>query len=75
MTRSSVEELCRKIGLKIVVKLKNGRSLRGKLVSFDEHLNLVLEEAEDVTIPENVKKVGNLILRGDSIVLIRLNTE
>jgi len=55
LTRSSVEELCRKIGLKIVVKLKNGRSLRGKLAGFDEHLNLVLEEDEDITTPENVK--------------------
>jgi len=27
------------------------------MVSFDEYLNLVLEESEDVTIPENVKKL------------------
>lgn len=72
LTRSSVEELCRKIGLKILVKLKNGRSLRGNLAGFDKHLNLVLEEAEDVTRPENVEKIGNLILRGDNIVLIYL---
>jgi len=33
----------------VLVQLKGGRSARGRLYSFDQHMNLVLEEAEDVT--------------------------
>ncbi len=33
----------------VLVQLKGGRSVRGRLYSFDQHMNLVLEEAEDVT--------------------------
>jgi small nuclear ribonucleoprotein len=50
--------------------LKGGKSLRGKLKGFDQHLNLVLEETEDTTSVENQKKLGLIIVRGDNVVLI-----
>ncbi|MEM3551371.1 MAG: LSM domain-containing protein, partial [Candidatus Bathyarchaeia archaeon] len=36
----------------------------------DQHLNLVLEETEDTSEAENVKKLGLIIVRGDNVVLI-----
>jgi len=54
----------------VLVRLKGGRSLRGKLKGFDQHLNLVLEDAEDTTDTENVKKLGSIIVRGDNVVII-----
>ena len=54
----------------VLVQLKGGRTVRGKLYSFDQHMNLVMEDAEDVTEAENVKKLGTLIVRGDNVVLI-----
>jgi len=54
----------------VLVRLKGGRSLRGKLKGFDQHLNLVLEDAEDTTDAENVKKLGSIIVRGDNVVII-----
>jgi small nuclear ribonucleoprotein len=53
-----------------LVQLKGGRSVRGKLYSFDQHMNLVLEEAEDVTNSEAAKKLGTIIVRGDNVVLV-----
>ena len=50
--------------------MKGGKSMRGKLKGFDQHLNLVLEETEDNTDPEDVKKLGVLIVRGDNVVII-----
>jgi small nuclear ribonucleoprotein len=50
--------------------LKGGKSLRGRLKGFDQHLNLVLEETDDTTSSENVKKLGLIIVRGDNVVLI-----
>ena len=57
-------------GNMILIKLKGGRELRGKLRSFDQHLNLVLEEAEEVRHDGEVKKLGLVLIRGDNVVLV-----
>src|SRR2546421_8201696 len=54
----------------VLVQLKGGRSVRGRLYSFDQHMNLVLEEAEDVTNTDATKKLGTIIVRGDNVVLV-----
>lgn len=54
----------------VLVQLKGGRSVRGRLYSFDQHMNLVLEEAEDVTNADSAKKLGTIIVRGDNVVLV-----
>ncbi|MDH5267541.1 MAG: LSm family protein [Candidatus Bathyarchaeota archaeon] len=54
----------------VLVRLRGGKSLRGKLKGFDQHLNLVLEETEDMTDKANVKKLGAIIVRGDNVVII-----
>jgi small nuclear ribonucleoprotein len=33
-------------------------------------MNLVLEDAEDVTNAESTKKLGMIIVRGDNVVLV-----
>ena len=54
----------------VLVQLKGGRTVRGKLYSYDQHMNLVLEDTEDITEVEKAKKLGTLIVRGDNVVLI-----
>ena len=53
----------------ILVRLKNGMEIRGKLKAFDIHINLVMEDAEfqdgDVG-----KKFKRIFLRGDMILFI-----
>ncbi len=58
------------LGRTVLVRLRGGKSLRGKLKGFDQHLNLVLEETEDMTDKTNVKKLGAIIVRGDNVVII-----
>lgn len=67
MTTRILEDSLEKI---VLVRLKGGRSLRGKLKGFDQHLNLVLEDAEDTTNPEKIRKLGAIIVRGDNVVII-----
>ena len=67
MTTQILEE---SLGKTVLVRLKGGKSLRGKLKGYDQHLNLVLEETEDTTSAENVKKLGVIIVRGDNVILI-----
>lgn len=58
------------LGKTVLVRLRGGRSLRGKLKGFDQHLNLVLEETDDITEKENIKRLGIIIVRGDNVVII-----
>jgi len=67
MTTQILEE---SLGKTVLVRLRGGKSLRGKLKGFDQHLNLVLEETEDTTDADSAKKLGVLIVRGDNVILI-----
>jgi len=53
----------------VLVRLKNGMEIRGKLKAFDIHINLVLEDAE-FTDGEVTKKVGVMFIRGDMVLFI-----
>jgi small nuclear ribonucleoprotein len=50
--------------------MKGGRSFRGVLDAFDQHLNLVLSGAEEVVQDEVTPHQGLTLVRGDSIVYI-----
>ena len=70
MSDMATQILEESLGKIVLVRLKGGKSLRGKLKGFDQHLNLVLEETEDTTNTENAKKLGVLIVRGDNVIII-----
>jgi len=55
---------------RVILELKNGKQLVGKLKSFDIHINTVLEEAEELENGEIKRKIGNVFVRGDTIILI-----
>jgi small nuclear ribonucleoprotein len=65
-----LDVLNRALGSPVLVSLKGGRELRGKLGGFDMHVNLVLEDAEELQGNESVKRYGTMIIRGDSVVFI-----
>ncbi len=67
MTTKILEDSLEKI---VLVRLKGGKSIRGRLKGFDQHLNLVLDETQDTTSPENLRKLGLIIVRGDNVILI-----
>ncbi len=55
---------------KVLVELKNGKQLIGNLVSFDIHINTVLENVEERVDGEVKRKLGVVFLRGDTITII-----
>jgi small nuclear ribonucleoprotein len=54
----------------VLVGLKGGREFRGKLSGFDIHVNLVLQDAEEIQGSETIRRYGTLVIRGDSVVYI-----
>jgi small nuclear ribonucleoprotein len=58
------------LGKIVLVKLKGGRSIRGLLQGFDNHMNLLLSEAEDVSLTDKTDRLGTIIVRGDNVILI-----
>lgn len=55
---------------RVLVELKNGRQYVGNLVSFDIHINTVLENAEERVDGELKKQLGTVFIRGDTITII-----
>lgn len=55
---------------RILVELKNNKQYIGKLKSFDIHINVVLEDAEERINGEVTRKLGVVFIRGDTITII-----
>ena len=48
------------LGAEVTVELKDGGVYTGELTGYDQHMNLVVEAGEDITI-----------IRGDNVVSIK----
>ena len=66
----AVQILEESLGKTVLIRLRGGKSIRGQLRGFDQHLNLVLERAEDVTDTNDTNMLGLIIVRGDNVIMI-----
>ena len=57
-------------GKRVIVELKNQKVFVGNLNAFDIHINVVLEEAEELVDGEVKRKLGVVFMRGDTITII-----
>jgi small nuclear ribonucleoprotein len=63
------------VGRSVLVKLKGRKMIRGKLKSFDKQMNLLLQEAIDISeqhTGENQSEIhmGDILIRGDNVIII-----
>lgn len=70
MSEAAARLLNEAIGKVVLIKLRGERSIRGRLRSFDIHLNIVLDDAEEVRDDGSSRKLGTVIVRGENVVLI-----
>ncbi|OKY79189.1 MAG: Small nuclear ribonucleoprotein [Candidatus Methanohalarchaeum thermophilum] len=57
------------IGSPVLVRLKRKREFRGTLRGYDVHMNVVLEDAEELS-SDSSRTHDTLIVRGDNVVYI-----
>ena len=55
---------------RLSIRLNANRTVRGVLRGYDEFMNLVLEETEEVVSETEVNELGRVVIRGSSIVEI-----
>jgi small nuclear ribonucleoprotein (snRNP)-like protein len=54
---------------RVTLVLKDTRELSGRLLAADEHMNLVLEDAQERTA-EVTRHLGKVLLRGSNVVTL-----
>ena len=54
----------------VIIGMKGGYELRGVMVAYDVHMNIVLEKAEQIVNGEVKRGIGTVLVRGDSITYI-----
>ncbi|PSC67625.1 Small nuclear ribonucleo E [Micractinium conductrix] len=51
---------------------QNDLRIEGRIIGFDEYMNLVLDEAEEVSVKRKTRKdLGRILLKGDTITLMQ----
>lgn len=58
------------IGKVVLIKLKGGKVIRGNLQGFDQHMNLLLENSEELLESGEANSLGTIVVRGDNVILI-----
>jgi small nuclear ribonucleoprotein len=66
----AVKVLDESINQIVLIKLKGGKTLRGNLLGFDQHMNLLLDSSEEIPIEGDSNSLGTIVVRGDNVVMI-----
>ena len=66
-----LDVLQKNINKRMQLLLKDGRTVAGVFVGYDQYMNLVLEEAEE-RHGEAGRRLGTIVLRGNNVVSMGL---
>ena len=66
----AVKVLDESINQVVLIKLKGGKTIRGNLLGFDQHMNLLLDSSEEIPTEGDAKGLGSIVVRGDNVVMI-----
>ncbi|KAG2473211.1 MAG: putative snRNP Sm-like protein [Nitrosopumilales archaeon] len=66
----AVKVLDESINKLVLVKLKGNKTIRGTLLGFDQHMNLLLDQSEEIPSEGDTKSLGTIVVRGDNVVMI-----
>ena len=66
----AVKVLDESINQIVLIKLKGNKTIRGSLLGFDQHMNLLLDSSEEIPAEGDSKGLGTIVVRGDNVVMI-----
>ena len=66
----AVKVLDESINKVVLIKLKGNKSIRGSLLGFDQHMNLLLDQSEEIRQGGESESLGTIVVRGDNVVMI-----
>ncbi|MBC8502329.1 MAG: LSm family protein [Nitrosopumilus sp.] len=66
----AVKVLDESINQIVLIKLKGSKTIRGNLLGFDQHMNLLLDSSEEVPTEGEPINLGSIVVRGDNVVMI-----
>lgn len=66
----AVKVLDESINKVVLIKLKGNKTIRGNLLGFDQHMNLILDSSEEITSNGDSNSLGTIVVRGDNVVMI-----
>ena len=58
----------------VLLRMRNTTTIQGTLKEFDIHMNMTLEDAEDIS-NEKPEKLGKVLIRGDNILAVSIPKE
>ena len=70
MSERPFDLLSDSINKEVLVTLKGGKQIRGTLKAYDVHMNLHLENANEIVDGEMKTNFGKVFVRGDNVILI-----
>ena len=66
----AVKVLDESINKVVVIKLKGDKTIRGNLHGFDQHMNLLLDQSEEIRSEGDSLTLGTIVVRGDNVIMI-----
>ena len=73
-TRNPLRALQKRIGARVMLRLKNGTQYTGDLKEWDSYMNLILENVEEkLNDNEPVQKYNELFIRGNNLLFVKPN--
>jgi small nuclear ribonucleoprotein len=73
-SKKPLNVLVKQLDANVAVFLKNGCEYKGKMVKCDGHMNILLEGAVECKGDQPVANYGNVLLRGNNILYIVLDS-
>jgi len=58
---------------RVSLRLKDSRELAGRLLGLDDHMNLVLDDVEEVA-KEGTRRLGRVLVRGSNVISLTSGT-
>ena len=66
----AVKVLDESINKMVLIKLKGNKTIRGNLLGFDQHMNLLLDRSEEVPSEGDSISLGSIVVRGENVIMI-----